>query len=116
MIIRKLLVFSCALSMALASTAQARPLPESPAEHKEVRVDTKIFDAYMDRYQMGPNFMVNITREGDHLYARATNQERLEIFPEREKEYFAKYFAQAASIRISFKTSDGGKATGWTTR
>ena len=78
-----------------------------PVEHKQVPVDTKVFDGYLGRYQMAPNFIVSITRDGDHLFAQATGQGKFEIFPESEKEYFAKI----GEIGISFKTDVQGRAT-----
>jgi radical SAM superfamily enzyme with C-terminal helix-hairpin-helix motif len=56
---------------------------------------------------MAPKFILSITREGDHLYAQATGQGRFEIFPEAEKEYFAKI----TNLQITFHTGADGKAT-----
>jgi D-alanyl-D-alanine carboxypeptidase len=93
--------------MVLIPTASAQSTPKSATEHVAVKVDAKIFDGYVGRYQIAPNFLVSITREGDHLYAQATGQERFELFAESAKEYFAK----VALIQVSFKTDDHGKAT-----
>ncbi len=103
--IHKLLLIGSALSLGLVPTAWAQPQPA--VEHKQVAVDTKVFDGYEGRYEMGPNFVLNITREGDHLFAQATGQRRFEILPESEKEYFSR----TPPIQVSFKTGDGGKAT-----
>ena len=70
-------------------------------ERKAIPVDSKLFDNYIGRYQMAPNFVLSITRDGDHLYAQATGQGRFEIFPEAEKEYFAKI----ANIQMTFDTA-----------
>jgi D-alanyl-D-alanine-carboxypeptidase/D-alanyl-D-alanine-endopeptidase len=76
-------------------------------ERKAVPVDTKLFDGYVGRYEMDPKFILSITRDGDHLYGQATGQGRFEIFPESEKEYFAK----VTDLQISFHTGADGKAT-----
>ena len=76
-------------------------------EHKAIAVDSKLFDGYTGRYQMAPNFVLSITRDGDHLYAQATGQGRFEIIPEAEKEYFAR----VDDIQITFNTGADGKAT-----
>jgi CubicO group peptidase (beta-lactamase class C family) len=107
MTIQKLLLIGAALSTGIVPAGWAQSAPQPSAEHKQVTVDSKIFDGYEGRYEMRPGFILNITREGDHLYAQATGQKRFEIFPEGEKEYFAK----APPIQISFTTGDGGKAT-----
>jgi D-alanyl-D-alanine-carboxypeptidase/D-alanyl-D-alanine-endopeptidase len=76
-------------------------------EHKAVTVDAKLFDGYVGRYEMAPSFILSITRDGDHLFAQATGQGRFEIFPEAQKEYFAKI----TKIQISFHAGADGKAT-----
>jgi CubicO group peptidase (beta-lactamase class C family) len=78
-----------------------------PKEHKEVQVDPKIFDGYIGTYQLTPNFSITITREGEHLFEQATNQPKLEIFAEGEKEYFLK----AVDAQITFVTDAQGRAT-----
>src|SRR5437763_10169969 len=55
--------------------------PPPATEHKEIAVDPKIFDGYVGRYQLAPNFIMSVTRDGDHLYTQATGQPRFEIFP-----------------------------------
>jgi len=80
---------------------------EPPKEHREAEVDTKVFDRYVGRYEMAPDFILSITRDADHLYAQATGQGRFEIFPEGETEFFAKI----ADIQITFKAGDQGLAT-----
>ncbi len=61
-----------------------------PKEHKEIVVDSKILDRYVGRYQLMPDFIVAVTREGDHLFAQATGQQKVEIFPESEYDFFLK--------------------------
>jgi CubicO group peptidase (beta-lactamase class C family) len=76
-------------------------------ERKAVPVDTKLFDGYVGRYEIAPKIIVNVTRDGDHLYGQATGQGRFEIFPESEKEYFAK----VTDLQVSFHTGADGKVT-----
>lgn len=75
-----------------------------PQERKEVAVDPKLFDRYAGRYQLAPNFVLAITREGDHLFAQATGQPKLELFAEGEKEYFLK----VVDAQITFEVDAGG--------
>jgi len=63
--------------------AEAKRLEElPPKEHKEVPVDPKLFDGFLGRYQLGPNLILTISREGDRLLSQATGQPKVEIFPE----------------------------------
>jgi len=87
----------------LLNAAAFRP----PKERKEIAVDPKLFDKYAGRYQLAPNFILTITREGDHLFAQATGQPKFELFAEGEKEYFLK----VVDAQISFEVEGAGAAT-----
>jgi serine-type D-Ala-D-Ala carboxypeptidase/endopeptidase len=76
-------------------------------EHKEVTVDTKLFDGYVGRYQFAPNIIMTVTRDGDHLFAQLTGQPKAEIFPEGERDYFYK----VVDAQITFVTDTQGRAT-----
>ena len=81
-----------------------------PKEHKQVTVDSKIFEGYVGNYQLAPNFILTISRDGDQLFAQATGQGKFEIFPESPTNYFAK----VAEIGITFQVDAKGQATGIT--
>jgi serine-type D-Ala-D-Ala carboxypeptidase/endopeptidase len=81
--------------------------PPKPPEHREITVDPKIFDGYVGTYQLAPNFSITITRDGDHLFEQATNQQKFEIYPESEKEFFL----MVVDAQITFVTDSTGRAT-----
>ena len=80
----------------------AAPLYTPPPPRTETTVDPKLFDGYTGRYQLGPNFILTITREDTHLFAQATGQGRFELYPESAHVYFAK----VADVVITFDTDD----------
>ncbi|HXH92698.1 MAG TPA: serine hydrolase [Thermoanaerobaculia bacterium] len=84
--------------------------PPPVKEHKEVAVDPKIFDGYVGRYQLAPNFVLAITRDGDRLYSQATGQQRFEIFAEGAHDFFFK----VVDAQITFVTDAAGHATSLT--
>ncbi len=84
------------------------PLAQPPKEHKQVAVDPKLFDGYVGRYELAPNFVLTVTREGDHLFTQATGQPKVEIFPESDRDYFLK----VVDAQITFETDSQGRATG----
>lgn len=86
--------------------AHAQSAGASPTEHAEITVSEKVLDGYAGRYQLGSNLNITMTREGNHLNAQASGQNRFELFPETEKEFFAKI----APIRVTFVTDDQKKA------
>ena len=61
---------------------------ELPVERVAVKVDPKIYDAYVGVYQMAPDFAFNVTREGDRLMMQATGQGKAEAFPASETNFF----------------------------
>jgi hypothetical protein len=78
-----------------------------PSEHKEVTVNPKLFNGYIGRYQLAPDFVLTITREDDHLFAQATGQPKFQIFPESDRDYFLK----VVDAQITFVTSGNDKAS-----
>ena len=87
----------------------ARRIGDVPivVEHKEVAVDSKLFDGYVGTYQLAPNFVFTITRDGAHLFAQLSGQPSVEIFPEGDKDYFYK----VVDAQITFITDSSGHAT-----
>ncbi|MGA2202547.1 MAG: DUF3471 domain-containing protein [Terriglobales bacterium] len=69
---------------------------------------SSLFDGYVGRYELAPNFILSVKREGNQLFVQATGQPKFELFPESEREYFYK----VADAQITFDTGSHGKATG----
>ena len=84
----------------------AFPLAPPPKERKEISVDPKLFDGYVGRYQLAPDFILTVTREGNRLFTQATGQARFEIFAETERDYFLK----VVDAQLTFETDSQGKA------
>jgi CubicO group peptidase (beta-lactamase class C family) len=78
-----------------------------PKEHKEVTVNPKLFDGYIGKYQLAPDFILTITRQGDHLFGQATGQGMFPLFPESERDFFLK----VVDAQITFVTDSQGRAT-----
>jgi Beta-lactamase class C and other penicillin binding proteins len=80
---------------------------ETAKERTEVKVDPKIYDAYVGQYELAPAFILTITKEDDHLFGQATGQGKIEIFPESEKDFFLKI----TDAQITFVKNDKGEVT-----
>jgi D-alanyl-D-alanine-carboxypeptidase/D-alanyl-D-alanine-endopeptidase len=76
-------------------------------EHKEVTVDTKIFDNYVGTYQLAPNAMITFSREGDQMFTQLTGQPKFPVFPEGER----KFFLKVVDAQLTFNVDAQGKAT-----
>ncbi len=80
---------------------------EIPTATAEVKVDPKLYDAYAGRYEVAPNFILTISKEGDHLMAQATGQPKFELFPESE----TKFFLKVIEAKVTFVKDATGKVT-----
>ena len=80
---------------------------EIPGAAKDVKVDTKIYDAYVGRYELAPDFIITISKESDRLMAQATGQPQIELFPESE----TKFFLKVIDAKVTFVKDDKGQVT-----
>lgn len=81
---------------------------ELPRERVAIKVETKLYDAYVGEYEFGPNRIMTITKEGDRLFAQRAGAPRGEILPESE----TKFFLTIADVQFVFIKDDTGKVSG----
>jgi hypothetical protein len=75
-------------------------IADKPAERVVAKVDPALYDAYVGEYELGPGFVLAVTREGDRLMTQATGQSKVEVFPSSETEFFLKVVdAQLTFVR-----------------
>ena len=66
----------------------------------EIDVDENILETYVGEYELGPNFILTVSREKNQLITQATGQGKIEIFAETETKFFVKVMdAQLEFIR-----------------
>ena len=74
-------------------------------EKVAVKVDPKIYDAYVGRYELRPGFVFTVTRDGDRLMTQATGQPQAEIRPLSE----TRFFAVGPDAELSFGKNEKGE-------
>ncbi len=84
------------------------PLREPPAERTEVEVPADILETYVGDYQLAADFVLTITVEDGTIWAQATGQPTVQIYPESETEFFYK----VVDAQITFEVDDSGNITG----
>jgi CubicO group peptidase (beta-lactamase class C family) len=94
--------------LALHMLEPSIPLTEPPRERVAARIDPAVYDRLAGRYELRPDLILTVRREGDRVVTQATGQEAFEIFPESDLAYFVKAF----DAQISFRQDDRGKVTG----
>jgi CubicO group peptidase (beta-lactamase class C family) len=77
-----------------------------PRVHVAVTVDPARYDALAGKYQLAPQAIMTITREGNRLMAQLSGQPKLEAFPESETEFFYK----VVDAQLSFVKDEAGQA------
>jgi hypothetical protein len=80
---------------------------EAKKERKEITVDPGVLDAYAGEYQLAPNFVLAITREGSLMFLQATGQSRVRLRPEAETEFFI----SEVDAQVSFVRDATGKVS-----
>ena len=68
----------------------ARHYSRVPVERTAVKLDPKIYDQYVGQYEVAPNFVLTVTKEGEKLMSRATGQPNFELLPVSEVAFFIK--------------------------
>jgi D-alanyl-D-alanine-carboxypeptidase/D-alanyl-D-alanine-endopeptidase len=76
-------------------------------EHKEVTVDTKDFDKYVGSYELAPNAIMTVTREGDQLITQLTGQGKVPVYPEG----VGKFFVKVVDAQLTFDSDAQGNVT-----
>lgn len=75
-----------------------------PVVKKLVSVPDNVSTNYVGNYQINPQLILTISKEGGQLKAQATGQGKLDIYPEGEN----KYFLKVANIVLEFLKNDEG--------
>ncbi|MCF7886690.1 MAG: serine hydrolase [Candidatus Marinimicrobia bacterium] len=69
-----------------------------PGQKQIVKIAPNILDDYVGKYELKPHFFLTITSNENRLYCQPTGQDKLEIHPESETDFFL----TEADVRISF--------------
>jgi len=77
---------------------------------KEIIVDEKILQSYVGRYELAPEFVIAVSRDGSQLKAQATGQGEFEIFPRSENVFYLK----VVEAQVTFNIDEGGKVVSMT--
>ncbi|MCM3906113.1 MAG: DUF4440 domain-containing protein [Pyrinomonadaceae bacterium] len=68
----------------------ARHYSRLPQERTAIKVDPKIYDAYVGDYEIAPGIVFQVSKEGDKLMGQTTGQPKAELFAESEIGFFVK--------------------------
>ena len=87
-------------------------MPLSPAPTKVARIEItlapQVLDRYVGDYELAPAFHIVVTRDGSTLYGQPTGQDKVQLFAEKEDEFFLK----VVDAQITFSKDSSGNVTG----
>ena len=84
------------------------PKPQPPSQHTAIALPASAMAPYVGVYQLAPNFQLDVTLTGDALYAQATGQPKLRLWPESATDFFLK----EVDAQVSFVRDASGAVTG----
>lgn len=71
---------------------------------KEIVISNTILSKYVGQYQLFPEFIITIRVDGERIFAQATGQSELELFPQTEKRFYTK----EVDAQMEFLTDENG--------
>jgi CubicO group peptidase (beta-lactamase class C family) len=71
----------------------------------EIKVPDDLLTRYAGEYQLNPNLILAITKEGSQLFGEASGQPKVELFAETEN----KFFLKVMDIQMEFLSGDNGQ-------
>lgn len=74
-------------------------------ERKEVQIASALLDRYVGRYQLTPDIVIAITREGDRLFLQLTGQPKFALHAEGERDFFL----QEVDAQVTFEAGEKAK-------
>lgn len=76
-----------------------------PAEQKEITLAPDVLKQYIGKYELQPGFVIEVTVNGNQIFAQATGQPQFEIFAESKDHFFLK----VVTAKLVFSKDDNGK-------
>lgn len=80
---------------------------QTPIERTAITVPPQVLAQYVGKYQIAPDFVLDVTLEGTRLMTQATGQQKLEVFAESE----TKFFLKVVDAQLTFGRDGAGKVS-----
>jgi len=92
----------------LKSSLLLMPKPTPAKARIAIELPAGVLEQYVGTYALSPTFAIAVELHGSALFGRATGQQELQLWPERENEFFLK----EVDAQITFTRSTHGEVTG----
>lgn len=77
---------------------------------EKIDLDPAVFDQYIGKYELAPNFIISIFKEAEKMFAQATGQNKVEIIPFEEN----KFSLVDVDAKLTFNANENGEITSLT--
>ena len=77
------------------------------SQRQAIAISGDSLEAYVGNYQLAPNFVLAVTRQGDALFTQATGQGIIRIWPSAVNEFFLR----EVNAQITFVRDSTGRVT-----
>ncbi len=92
----------------LVPSLRLAPKPQPMKQRTAIVLPPAMLDRYIGKYQLAPNFVLDVSRDGDGLWMQPTGQGKLRLWPESETDFFLK----EVDAQVSFLPDPSGAVTG----
>ena len=76
-----------------------------PKVRNLTNIDPKLLDLFVGYYQLAPEIYIHISREENHLFSQTTGEERFEIFPESNRDFFFTFIDAVITFETDGQTN-----------
>lgn len=77
---------------------------------KEIIIDDAILQSYIGKYELAPEFVITVSKDGSQMKAQATGQSEFKIYPRSEKIFYLK----VVEAQVTFNLNDAGQVISMT--
>ena len=81
-----------------------------PAEKVNIQLSNDILKQYIGKYEVQPQFILDVTVEENQIFTQATGQAKFEIFAESD----VKFYLKVVTAQIVFNINDSGDVSSLT--
>ena len=83
------------------------PKPAPPKERTAIEVSPSVLERYAGAYQLAPEFVIEVSVQNGALYAQPTNQSKLRLWAETQRDFFFK----EVDAQVTFVVDDSGSVS-----
>jgi hypothetical protein len=77
---------------------------------REIVIEESVLQSYTGKYELAPEFVITVSKDGSQMKAQATGQGEFEIYPRSENVFYLK----VAEAQVTFNVNEDGQVVSMT--